>query len=94
MKVDMFWKQRSCNDLNQKREHVGAHDLSCGRWFPNGLGKKGFDGQPQLLLCEESEHAYIISKVKSMRDDIQKETLEISIDRKAITNLKNGFAYI
>ena len=52
-------------------------------------GKKGFfDGQPEAFSVEESEHAYII-RSKEHEMILQKETLEISIDRKAITNLKN-----
>ena len=51
-------------------------------------GKKGFfDGQPEAFSVEESEHAYII-RSKEHEMILQKETLEISIDRKAITNLK------
>ena len=26
--------------VESKRENMGAHDLSCGRWFPNGLWKE------------------------------------------------------
>ena len=52
-------------------------------------GKKGFfDGKPEAFSMEESEHAYII-RSKEHEMILQKETLEISIDRKAITNLKN-----
>lgn len=52
-------------------------------------GKKGFfDGKPEAFSMEESEHAYII-RSKEHEMILQKETLEISIDRKAITKLKN-----
>lgn len=52
-------------------------------------GKKGFfDGKPEAFSMEESEHAYII-RSKEHEMILKKETLEISIDRKAITNLKN-----
>ena len=52
-------------------------------------GKKGFfDGKPEAFSMEESEHAYII-RSKEHEMILKKETLDISIDRKAITNLKN-----
>ncbi len=69
---------------------MGAHDLSCGRWFPNGLWKERLllTDSRKHFLWKNPEYAYII-RSKEHEMILQKEKLEISIDRKAITNLKN-----
>lgn len=52
-------------------------------------GKKGFfDEKPEAFSLEESGHAYVI-RSEAHELSIQKETLEIRIDGKVITNLKN-----
>ena len=52
-------------------------------------GKKGFfEEKPKVFSFEASEHAYVI-RSKAHEMIIQKETLELCIDGKTITNLKD-----
>lgn len=98
-----FGKWTSCSEIRhvlETKDHVTICVESKERtWelmiypvvggFRMVAGKKGFfDGKPEAFSMEESEHAYII-RSKEHEMILKKETLEISIDRKAITNLKN-----